>query len=136
MTSQSKFLPKFLPMSWPDRRAYGVARVRDGAFSEIISLWRKRKADGMKQTELADRLGRDTGWLSKKLRGPGNWTLNTIGAMVEALDGEIEIRVYDINDRAAPTKNSTGYSGYDLQIPPPKGNTKLIPRTVTGSAVR
>lgn len=132
MTSQSKIAP----MKWSDRRAYGVERARSHAFAAVIELWRLRKANGMKQTELADRLGRDTGWLSKKLRGPGNWTLKTLGEMVEALDGEIEIQVHDINVQVPRKKNSNAYSGYEVKpsaLPP--GGTKIERRTMTGAEV-
>ena len=120
------FQSNIAPMSWADRRKYGAARIRNAAFAEIIALWRKRKSQGMKQKEFAKRLDRDTGWLSKELRGPGNWRLKTIGAMVEALDGEIEIRVYDINDRALSRENnSIAHSGYDIELKDPSVKIRM-----------
>jgi transcriptional regulator with XRE-family HTH domain len=85
------------------RMDYGFARARDLAFDAVNELSRKRQANGMKQAELALRLGRDTGWLSKKLKGPGNWTLRTFGEMAEALGGEIEISIHPLEE---PTKKA------------------------------
>jgi len=83
---------------------YGFARVRDIAFDAVIELWRQRKSEGWKQSDLADKLGRDTGWLSRKLKGPGNWTLRTFGEMVEALDGDAEIKIVPLKDLQAAAK--------------------------------
>lgn len=92
------------------RMDYGFARARDLAFDAVTQLWRVRQTNGMKQTELAQRLGRDTGWLSKKLSGPGNWTLRTLGEMAEALDGEIEIRIHPLEE---PLPEKPNYNAYD-----------------------
>jgi transcriptional regulator with XRE-family HTH domain len=109
MTSKSK-------LQNPATRArmdYGFARARDLAFDAVWELWRKRQANGMKQTELAEKLGRDTGWLSRKLKGPGNWTLRTFGEMAEALDGELEIRIVPLEDQLQIKPN---FDAYDAKI--------------------
>lgn len=92
------------------RLQYGEARARDLSFMAVLALWRKRKAAGMTQSEFAERLGRDTGWLSKKLKGPANWTTKTLGQMVEALDGELEITVHD---RLQPLDQPDNFDAYD-----------------------
>jgi transcriptional regulator with XRE-family HTH domain len=96
-----------------EREAYGFARVRDIAFDAVRELWMRRQASGMTQKDLAAKLGRDQGWVSRYLKGPGNWTLRTIGSFVEALDGEIEIKVYALEDPLSRARNSDAYSGYD-----------------------
>jgi hypothetical protein len=84
-----------------------------------MELWRKRRdKDKMTQAEFAARLDRDTGWLSKKLAGPGNWTLKTFARMVEALDGEIEIRVHDLREPSADRDNFDAYAAGQLAPPP------------------
>lgn len=93
-----------------DRLAYGAARARDLAFSAVLELWGKRRSEGMTQTEFAEKLGRDTGWLSKKLKGPTNWTLKTLGQMVEALDGELEIRIHDLRQPLQEKANFDAYA--------------------------
>ena len=108
MTSQSKLLP----LEKRDKADYGFHRARDIAFDAITALWRRREAAGMKQKDIADIIGRDRGWVSKTLRGPGNWTLRTIGELVVALDGELEIRVHAMDDAVQPAQNFHAYVEY------------------------
>lgn len=98
------------------RRDYGFARARDVAFDAVQTLWHRRRNQGVKQTDIATFLGRDPAWVNRKMRGPGNWTLRTIGELVEALDGEIEINVYGMEDFVSPKPNFHAYAGYE---PPP-----------------
>lgn len=77
-------------------REYGFARVRDIAFDAVMVLWRRREAEGVRQADLAEKMGKDPGQLSRILSGPGNWTLKTFGELVEALDGEAEIIVHPV----------------------------------------
>ena len=66
----------------------------------------------MKQSDIADRLGKDTAWVSRQLSGPGNWTLRTLGELCEALDGELEIIAHRIEVPAHPNGNYHAYAGY------------------------
>jgi len=88
---------------------YGFARVRDLAFEAVRKLWRKREAEGWTQAYLAERMGRDPAWISRKLSAPGNWTLRTFGAFIEALDGEAEILLHDLN---APNLLGSNFDAY------------------------
>ncbi len=97
-----------------DRASYGVARAKSLAFDAVHGLWRKRKGEGRTQSDLASTLGKDEGWLSRNLRGPGNWTIKTLGEMVEALDGELEIFVHPIEDIEKDGRNDDAYSGYKI----------------------
>ena len=101
---------KFELIDTTARRDYGFARVRDLAFDAVRELWAKRQGAGMKQTELAARLGRDTAWVSKKLKGPGNWTLRTFGELVEALDGDAEIIVVGLETPLRLRPNFDAYA--------------------------
>jgi transcriptional regulator with XRE-family HTH domain len=96
-----------------DRAIYGYARVRDIAFDAVQALWRRRRSEGVTQLQLAEALGKDTGWVSKNLRGPGNWTLRTVGEFVEALRGEIEITIHALEDRPADRPNYNAYLDYN-----------------------
>ena len=98
---------------------YGYARARDLAFDAVCGLWRRRRSEGMTQKELADRIGRDPAWVSRYLQGPGNWTLRTIGAFVEALRGEIEINIHVAEEPIRGGRNSDAYSGYGFQMRAP-----------------
>lgn len=97
---------------------YGFARARDIAFDAIRGLWAQRKAAGWKQSDVAERLGKDTAWLSRQLSGPGNWTLRTLGELCEAMDGELEIVAHRIEVPIHRQANHHAYAGYgDTPIP-------------------
>jgi transcriptional regulator with XRE-family HTH domain len=111
MTSPSK--PNV--MTPHERADYGLSRVRDAAYDAVMDLWRRRKAEGMTQAQLAEVMGGDTGWVSRNLRGPGNWTLRTVGRFVEALNGEVELRVHGLEDPLPVPPNYHAYVGYEPQ---------------------
>jgi len=102
-------------MTTDQRADYGFARVRDAAYDAVMELWRRRKAEGMTQSQLADALGGDAGWLSRNLRGPGNWTLKTVGRFVEALNGEVELKIHGLEDPLPVPQNYHAYIGYEPQ---------------------
>ena len=83
------------PGSDADPGAYrcelGVARVRDAVFDAVYELWLRRESEGLKKKDIANLLGKHPSWVSRSLAGPGNWTLETFGALVEALDSQAEI---------------------------------------------
>lgn len=110
MTSHSSNLD---PLAGRDLAEYGVARLRDQAFDAVQQLWRRRRAAGVSQKELADIIGRDQGWVSRNLRAPGNWTLRTIGELVQALNGEVEIRVVGLEDPVETPGNFDAYACHD-----------------------
>jgi hypothetical protein len=93
---------------------YGYARVRDKAFDAVHELWTRRKSEGIALVEVADKIGRDKGWLSKQMSSPGNWTLRTFGELVAALDGEAEIAVHGLED---PTHQRSNYNAYSTTEP-------------------
>ena len=95
----------------PIMAGFGFARARDKAFAAIRDLWRVRQSEGMTQADLAARLGRDTGWVSRKLSGPSNLTLRTFGDLADALDGEVEIKLVDLKSGTA-AGNYDAYIGY------------------------
>jgi transcriptional regulator with XRE-family HTH domain len=105
-------------MTPEDRAIYGFARTRDVAFDAVRALWHRRRAEGMTQKQIAEAIGKDTGWVSRNLRGPGNWTLRTIGAFVEALNGDIEISVSPIEAPPPVRTNYHAYAGYEVSDAP------------------
>jgi transcriptional regulator with XRE-family HTH domain len=102
-------------LSPSERREFGFARVRDAAFDAVSSLWNRRQNEGMTQADIASALGSDPGWVSKNLRGPGNWTLRTFGALVEALNGEAQITIRALDDSPQILSNYHAYVGYEPQ---------------------
>jgi hypothetical protein len=117
------FLSEIAPLSPAERASFGVARAKSLAFDAVHALWRRRRAEGKSQADLARTLDKDEGWLSKNLRGPGNWTMKTFGELVEALDGDLEIIVHAIEDPISNLKNSHAYAGYEVSLPAPKLST-------------
>jgi hypothetical protein len=98
-----------------DLESYGFARVRDKAFDAVQDLWRRRVAEGWKQADLATAVGKDTAWICRKLRGPGNWTFRTFGALVQAMKGDVEITVHAMEDAVSPRSNYHSYAGYEAE---------------------
>jgi hypothetical protein len=98
-------------------RDFGFARVRDAAFDAVNALWVRRQSEGMTQADLAAAIAADTGWVSRNLRGPGNWTMRTFGAFVEALGGHAEIRVRAAEDQPAVRLNYHAYVEYPASLP-------------------
>jgi transcriptional regulator with XRE-family HTH domain len=114
-----------------DLADFGLQRARDAAFDAIQALWRRRKAGGMKQKDLAARIGRDPGWVSTALRGPGNWTMRTFGELAVGLGGEVEISVHALEDAIETPTNYNAYDGYraherDFQIAPTKTDSAVV----------
>ena len=95
-----------------DRADYGFARLRDQMFDAVAALWRRRKAEGLTQKELAARIGRDPAWVSRNLAAPGNWTLRTAGELIQSLEGEAEIQVAALEDERERRVNYDAYDGY------------------------
>lgn len=106
-------LYEIAPLTAAQRASYGVERVKLLAFEAVHGLWLRRKAQGRTQSELATTLGKDEGWLSRNLRGPGNWTIKTLGEMVEALDGDIKIIVCGAEDPLDDRSNDHAYADYE-----------------------
>ena len=106
MTSQSDLLPR-------EVGDYGFARARDLAFDAVHALWRRRRAEGMTQSDIAAILGRNRSWVSRSLQGPANWTLRTFGELIEAMRGDIAITSNAIEDNLS---NSNAYCEYELEI--------------------
>lgn len=107
-------LSDIAPLTPEQRAEYGIARAKSIAFDAVHELWRRRRAEGKTQADLAKVLGKDEGWLSKNLRGPGNWTIKTLGELVEALDGDLEIVLHALEDPLPVLKNHHAYAGYEI----------------------
>jgi hypothetical protein len=116
-----------------DLADYGFARARDVAFDAVKELWKRRRSEGMKQIDLANILKRDPGWISKALRGPGNWTMRTFGELVAGMGGEIEIAIHAIEDPLPERPNYHAYAGYELQISEPTEGPNMRAQTVSTS---
>lgn len=79
----------------------------------MLTLWRRRQREGWTQKRVAEAIGRDPGWVSRNLRAPGNWTLQTAGEFVQGLDGEAEVTVAALEDPIQFASNRDAYDAYD-----------------------
>ena len=122
MTSRSDLLP----LVGREQGDYGFARVRDQAFDAIQALWRRRRAEGMRQKDIAAFLGREPAWVSRNLSAPGNWTLRTFGEFMQALGGEAEIKVFAVEDAPMVARNRDAYEGY---LPAKKAPARQIAKS-------
>ncbi len=98
------------PLNTQERADYGQARVRDAAFDAVQRLWKIRKAAGMTQADLAAKLGKDPAWVSRNMTGPRNWTFKTFGALIEALEGEVEIVAFGKDEPVSEAPNFRAYA--------------------------
>jgi hypothetical protein len=87
----------------------GAARAKEEAFAAVRLLWQKREREGVKKADLARRIGKNPSWVSRSLVGPGNWTIETLGALTEALDGILEIRAVPIEEADSAIQNYDYY---------------------------
>ena len=100
-------------MTNKERRDYTFARARDAAFDAIHRLWERRRNEGMTQKDIVLAIDRQPAWVSRSLRGPGNWTLRTISDLALALRGEIEIKVHALEDHELPNYHAYAEYGSD-----------------------
>lgn len=107
------FLSSSLDLKPRELAAFGSQRARDAAFDAVRGLWLRRKKEGLQLKQLADRIGRNVTWLSPALRGPGNWTMRTLGELVAGLDGEVVISVRALEDPQVPPPNYDAWADFD-----------------------
>jgi len=76
----------------------GVAHLRDDLFDAVLTLWQQRQAEGVTIEAIAARIERTPRWVHRHLSGPGEWTLQIAGELIQGLDGQTLIRVTDVDD--------------------------------------
>lgn len=122
------------PLEGRELADYGAVRIRDQAFDALQKLLRRRLDEGETQKDIADRIGMDAGQLSKLFRGPGNWTLRTIGALVQALRGEAELYIAALEDPVETPGNFDAYDEYRQISGPVDGLVWIIPIDASAAA--
>lgn len=84
---------------------FADARKRDsfwveGAIIEFTAdLERLMKRQGITNTELAERIGTSTAYITKVFRGNANFTLQTMVKLSRALDGNLHVHVVEKDAR-------------------------------------
>jgi hypothetical protein len=131
MTSQfilSEMTPK-------ERAQHGAALAKGVAFDAVYALYRRRKSEGWTNTQIASNVGVDEGWLSKQFVGPRNATINSVGTIVEGLDGILEIRAYATEDVCSERTNYNAYAEFEEPVEQIKKMEQVPPQfkgAVTG----
>ena len=99
---------------------------------EVQKAYRRAHKDrDLTQAEIAHRLGRDPGFISRCLRGQQNMTVRTMNNIARAMDCRLEVNLKDLHDihnisNAAPTGTVWNlYSGQSIttsaQVASPEG---------------
>lgn len=98
-------------------RSYARTHTRLKVAGAIWALYdRLRSERDIDQAWLRTRLGRDKGYVSRLLGSPGNWTLDTVADLLEALEARIvdlEIHRRDDIDVAV---NQVGHLGRQVRL--------------------
>lgn len=68
--------------------AYIQQRTKNNLYSLIMSKFNERVAHGLTKSKLASRLGIDRGQITRMLSAPGNWTIETVAALLLAISNE------------------------------------------------
>ncbi len=77
--------------------AYFRQRLRNETFQTLLAKFaEKAELENFTKSDLACRLGKDRGQVTRMLAGPRNWTLDTISDLSLALDTEVEILFHDL----------------------------------------
>ena len=134
--SQTTTLSKPIPGERvpPETLAYFSARAKRHAYDLVI---RELEESKISRTELARRLGMDSGQLSRTLGGPGNWTIDTASRLLFAISG-VALGYRIDNPLSKPARNHAGASaaltyasqrdeiGQDIPVskPPPRKSAR------------
>lgn len=66
-----------------------------------VELWRRMEEIGINKVRLAESLGKSAPWVTKVLSGDCNFTIDTMIALADAVDGKLSLH---IEDKVAKTK--------------------------------
>lgn len=100
-----------------ENASYGEELAKSAAHLAVRELWARRLRDGVTQEQIAASIGKDPAWLSRTMKGPANWTLKSLGALVVALDGKLNIQVEAVeDDTSITTANFNAYDAADTSV--------------------
>lgn len=64
-------------------------------------IWHRMEAMGISKARLADSLGKSAPWVTKVLSGDSNFTIETMVALADAVNGELLLRIEQKKDESA-----------------------------------
>lgn len=80
--------------------SYYCERLRNRVFEDVMRAFAQEAAAGrITKAALARKLGKRPEQITRWFSGPSNWTLDTIGTLLLALDAELESKVVFLRDR-------------------------------------
>ncbi len=81
--------------------AYYCERLRNRVFEDVVEAFaQEAEAGRITKASLARKLGKGPEQITRWFSGPSNWTLDTIGTLLLALDAELETNVVFLRDRS------------------------------------
>lgn len=86
------------------KRAYARTEARLAIIGAVTKLYEELVASGkINQSRIAERLGVSRSRISRLLSGPGNWTIDTVGDLLAAMDSKItDVHVRPLAEIAVP----------------------------------
>ncbi|HEY5105149.1 MAG TPA: helix-turn-helix transcriptional regulator [Caulobacteraceae bacterium] len=88
--------------------AYARTAVRLQVAGAVWDVFDRLRAQGRTQDWLAARLGKSKARVSRLMNGPGNWTMDTLGDLLAAMDArvvDIDVRLNADIDSASPNQD-------------------------------
>ena len=113
-------------MSDLSRRFYFLQRGQNRLF-EVVSLAveEESRKSGLRQKDMAERIGVSSSQISRWLSGPANWTVDTFNDLLYAIGAEMDYKVVKFSDREKenryhPMNDRVAVIGaHQLQVPNP-----------------
>lgn len=106
------------------QKAHARTLARLTVVGAVANLYEElREREGLNQSRLAERLGCSRSHVSRLLSGPGNWTLDTVGDLLAAMDAKLTrveaTRVQDIPapNYAHPWTEAAGSTPASISMP-------------------
>ena len=96
MTSSRAASSTTVPSRWEKLAdhdlVYERQRLRTRLFETVLEVFVARyESEGFTRSDLANILGKDPAQITRLLKGPGNWTIDTISDLMAALRAELTL---------------------------------------------
>lgn len=86
-------------------------RTRNRVYEAVIKAL---EGSGLAKKDIAENIGKDPAQITRWLKGPSNWTLDTVSNLLFAIDAEIEPKVVLFSEQLSRKSNQF----HELSSPP------------------